>query len=160
MGFLSQLQNVIQQRITQPHELIKLVADRANARQLEACAPGTASPIFVIRQEDLIGLYTAGKQIYRELFVATTPDDVLRLLHPDNVLPARTFLRMMTYTEESPARVVVYGPEAGSSTVFGTVDGGAVEAFGYSTEAGSPGDEFETFLERQQGNNNETTAPC
>ena len=160
MGFLLGITTLIEEHITEPHELIKLVADRDNARQLEACAPGTASPIFVIRQEDLVGLYTAGKQIYRELFVATTPDDVLRLLHPDNVLPARTFLRMMTYTEESPARVVVYGPEAGSSTVFGPVDGGSVEAFGYTTEAGSPGDEFETFLERQQGNNNNIPDPC
>ena len=157
---LAAMEQAITEVLDQPDKLIEFVADPGFVRNLENCAPGVGEPIYVYRQEDLIGLYTAGKEIYRRLFLADTPDDVLRLLHPSNILPARTYLRMLTFTAGQPARVVVYGPVAGGTVAYGPVDGGAVEAYGYETEAGTPGDEFDKYLEEQQASNNNTPEQC
>jgi hypothetical protein len=159
MGFLTNLVKSVQASIDQPAELLSTIAAPTNATQLERCAPGTAVSVIPNRADDLIGLYEAGKLLYGKVFDATTPEEVIELLHPDHILPARTYLRMITYTEGQPASNAVYGIAANSSA-YGPNDGQTVKAYVLETNPGSPGQELFQFIELQQTGNNEVVDPC
>jgi hypothetical protein len=133
-----------------------------NVTDLERCSPGTGQPAQPGAPQDLYGLYEAGQQIHQRLFEATTPEEVIQLLHPANILPARTYLRLTRLTEGTPATAVAFGEEGAENIAFGPEPqpSGEVVAFGFQNSAGTEGEDVLEFVRRQQETNNITQPEC
>lgn len=169
MGQLANLTTQIAGAQEQPSQfslpLIMNVATSTTAvRTVEDCLPGYAQQVpWPYQPTDLVGLYEYGKEIVRQLGLAEIPDEVIRLLHPNHILPVLTYRRMYRFTASTPATGVVYGVST-TSVAYGpgVGAGGAVENVAYGPESGggTPGEEFLEFLYDQIFENNKRVPIC
>ena len=149
-----------------PRDLLGMIADRQTVEIVTACAPGLAEPVYLLRQEDLQGLYNAGAELYRRLIGVPDAEAVLRLMHPANVLPARTYLRLFRYGSGAITTAVAYGEvasSAGGRVVYGPAssDADGTVAYGLDeTTSGADGREVTDVVWDHQSDNNETPDLC
>lgn len=158
---LGGIKQVVTENIDDTEKLMEIVTDPVLVQKVNECLPGFTQPQLIYTQRDLIGLYEAGQYLYSQLRVAIDDDDVLKLMHPSNVLPLLTYRRLFQYTKFLTVNITAYGPVAGGSVAYGTADGGNT-VYGFSS-LGTGDDEgitVEEYLFNQAADNNEIDREC